>query len=152
MLIKIIDLYKNRLGNWANCRCYFCDKDLLDLLTLLNERRNQFSFLTSIIFSPLSSRQERPCREEEEDPVCDMSFTECTPELEPKESKSSLKCSVSKNLFGTFDDLSSDEDIFWVVKRARLLFIFRSKTPQKSCLLNAATFCHLKFKMNCHRT
>jgi len=62
--------------------------------------------------SPLSSRQERPCREEEEDPVCDMSFTECTPELEPKESKSSLKCTVSKNLFGTFDDLSSDEDIF----------------------------------------
>jgi len=65
--------------------------------------------------SPLSSRQERPGREEEEDTaeeddnVLDMSYTECTPETE---SKSSLKCSVSKNLFGTFDDLSSDEDIF----------------------------------------
>jgi len=64
--------------------------------------------------SPLSSRQERPGREEEDtaeedDNVLDMSYTECTPETE---SKSSLKCSVSKNLFGTFDDLSSDEDIF----------------------------------------
>jgi len=61
--------------------------------------------------SPLSSRQERPGREEEEEDTAagDMSFTECIPE---SESKSSLKCSVSKNLFGTFDDLSSDEDIF----------------------------------------
>lgn len=59
--------------------------------------------------SPLSSRQQRTALEEEEEPACDMSFTECTPETE---SKPSLKCSVSKNLFGTFDDLSSDEDIF----------------------------------------
>ncbi|CAG5112863.1 Oidioi.mRNA.OKI2018_I69.chr2.g7033.t1.cds [Oikopleura dioica] len=59
--------------------------------------------------SPLSSRQEKPEKEEEESVAADMSFTECTPEAE---SKSSLKCSVSKNLFGAFDDLSSDEELF----------------------------------------
>lgn len=66
-------------------------------------------FAFNLPFSPLSSRQEKPEKEEEESVAADMSFTECTPEAE---SKSSLKCSVSKNLFGAFDDLSSDEELF----------------------------------------